>query len=87
MSDPASVLFSYAMDKNIFPDYMADLAGFQLRHKANSAGWDRLRALLDPSAKRKLEELIDEENSLNALHLEAAFTAGLSFGLRFLRLL
>ena len=87
MSDPASILFSYAMDKNIFPDYMADLAGFQLRHKANSAGWDRLRALLDPPVREKLEALMDEEHSLDALHLEAAFTAGLSFGLRFLQLL
>lgn len=87
MNDPASILFSYAMDKNIFPQYMRDHAQFRLRLKANSAAFDRLRTQLDDSSKKELDELMDEENSLDSLHLEAAFTAGLALGLRLLRLL
>ena len=87
MNDPASILFSYAMDKNIFPQYTRDYAQFRLRLKANSAAFDRLRTQLDDSSKKELDDLMDEENSLDSLHLEAAFTAGLALGLRLLRLL
>lgn len=87
MNDPASILFFYAMDKNIFPKYMDDYPRFQLRHKACSAAWDRLRARLDDPAQKELDDLIDEENSLDSIHLEAAFTAGLALGLRLLKLL
>lgn len=86
MNDPASILFSYAMDQNIFPNYMDDYARFQRRYKASSAACDRLRALLDDPAGKELDQLMDEKNSLDALQLEAAFTAGLAFGLQLLRL-
>lgn len=87
MNDPASVLFSYAMDKNVFPKYIDGYARFLTRQRANSAACDCLRNQLDDEAKKELDKLIDEENSLDAVHLEAAFTAGLSFGLQLLRLL
>ena len=86
MTDPASILFSYVMDKNIFPQYMEDSDQFQRRHKANSASLDRLRALLDDGAKKKLDELMEEEYSLDAIHLQAAFIAGLAAGLQLTQL-
>ena len=87
MTDPASILFSYAMDKNIFPQYIADYPQFQHRRKVNSAVLDHLHAQLDDPAKEELDAFMEEEYSLDALHLESAFTAGLALGLQLLRLL
>ena len=86
MNDPAAVLFSYAMDKNIFPKYMENYAHFQLRRKANSDALDRLRAQLDDPSKKDLDRLMEEEYSLDSIHLEAACPAGLALGLQFLKL-
>lgn len=86
MNDPASILFSYAMEQNIFPKYIDGYARFLSKRKANSAVYDRIRTLLNESAQKELDVLIDEENHLDAIHLEAAFTAGLALGLQLLRL-
>ena len=82
MTDPASILFSYVMDKNIFPQYMEDSAQFQRRHKANSAVLDHLHAQLDDPVKEELDAFMEEEYSLDAIHLQAAFIAGLAAGLQ-----
>ena len=86
MTNPASVLFFYAMDKNIFPQYMEDYVRFQCRRKANSDSLDHLRAQLDDPARTALDAFLEEEYSLDSIHLESAFTAGLSLGLQLLGL-
>ena len=87
MNDPASILFSHAMDENIFCRYVEDPRQFQARQKAHSAAYERLRSLLEPQLQKELEIFMEEETSLNSIDQESIFTSGLALGLRLLRLL
>lgn len=87
MNDPASVLFSHAMEENIFYRYIDDLRQFRARQRAHSAAYEHFRSLLEPPLQKELEIFMEEEASLDSISQESAFTTGLAFGLRLLRLL
>ncbi len=87
MNDPVSVLFFHAMDNDVYLQYMEDPAKYWSGRRANDAAYDRLRAQLSDPAKEALDDLRKEKLLLDSEETEAAFTAGLAFGLRLLRLL
>ena len=87
MNDPAAVLFSPAMEENIFYRYVDDPRQFRTRQKAHSAAYERLRSLLEPQLQKELEAFMEEEASLDSINQESTFTTGLALGLQLLRLL
>ncbi len=86
MIDPAHALFRHALDDDIYLQYIDDPKEYWSIRRACSAAYDRLTADLNPILKRQLEAFLDEHISADTLEVEAAFTAGLAFGLQLLRL-
>lgn len=87
MNEPAFALLRHAMDNDVYLKYMDDPDEYHAGRKAQAAFYDRLRALLDDSSQKALDDFLNEKMLTDAAETEAAFTAGLSFGLQLLRLL
>ena len=81
MNDPIYILFRHALDDDIYLEYMEDPREYWSIRRACST------AELDPDLKHRFDAFMDERVSADTIEVEAAFTAGLSFGLRLLRLL
>lgn len=86
MNDPAVALFRHAMDDDIYLQYIDDHKEFWANRKACVSACDKLRALLDEEGQKLFEILLDEQMLATSIETEAAFTAGLAFGLQLLRL-
>ena len=84
MNDPIYILFRHALDDDIYLEYMEDPREYWSIRRACSSAYERLTAELDPDL---FDAFMDERVSADTIEVEAAFAAGLSFGLRLLRLL
>ena len=87
MNDPIYILFRHTLDDDIYLEYMEDPREYWSIRRACSSAYERLTAELDPDLKHRFDAFMDERVSADTIEVEAAFTTGLSFGLRLLRLL
>ena len=87
MNDPIYILFRHTLDDDIYLEYMEDPREYWSIRRACSSAYERLPAELDPDLKHRFDAFMDERVSADTIEVEAAFTAGLSFRLRLLRLL
>ena len=86
MIDPAFALLRYAMDDDIYLQYMDDVKAYRASQKAAGGFYNRLSALLDDTSKGLLDDFLNEKMIADVQETDAAFMTGLAFGLQLMRL-